>query len=295
MSAVSPKLRLHLFGGHAHELNALSLALAMARHDGAHLRILHIAETPFLPEISGLGAYGAGAEANLHEPDHVQLAQDAAAYVRAYCLHEKVPLLRPGDSPVAGQASAEFRNVSGTPATVVMQQALSCDLVVSDWNHQPDEDLSTTRSVLFGARRPIMLLPRQPHHPLSVSGVTRVFAFAWDGSRTAAQALRAAVPSMQNASEVYILHAMTGRAALDTVAAADVLAYLRSHGISATFVQCDRGGRSVGQTIVAEAEARSVGLLALGAYSRGHLAERVFGGVTRHVLRHARLPLLLAH
>ena len=36
-------------------------------------------------------------------------------------------------------------------------------------------------------------------------------------------------------------------------------------------------------------------LLVMGAYSHWRWQERVFGGVTEHVLRKARMPVLMSH
>ena len=43
------------------------------------------------------------------------------------------------------------------------------------------------------------------------------------------------------------------------------------------------------------AEARKVGLIAMGAYGRTRLAERIFGGTTRAMLGDVTVPLLLTH
>jgi nucleotide-binding universal stress UspA family protein len=36
-------------------------------------------------------------------------------------------------------------------------------------------------------------------------------------------------------------------------------------------------------------------LLVMGAYSHWRWQERVFGGVTEHVLRNARMPVMMSH
>ena len=51
----------------------------------------------------------------------------------------------------------------------------------------------------------------------------------------------------------------------------------------------------IGQTLLAAAERHSAELLVMGGYGHSRLREMIFGGVTRHVLRHMNLPVLLAH
>ena len=53
--------------------------------------------------------------------------------------------------------------------------------------------------------------------------------------------------------------------------------------------------RSVGEVLLAEAEEVGSDLVVMGAYSQGRLRELLMGGVTRHVLAHAEVPVLMAH
>ena len=51
----------------------------------------------------------------------------------------------------------------------------------------------------------------------------------------------------------------------------------------------------VGAALLQAARAAGADLLVMGGYGRSRLRELVLGGVTRHVLTHAQLPVLLAH
>jgi nucleotide-binding universal stress UspA family protein len=52
---------------------------------------------------------------------------------------------------------------------------------------------------------------------------------------------------------------------------------------------------SVGQCLLDQAEAMDASCLMIGAYHHGPLLELVLGRVTRHVLSHASLPLIMKH
>ncbi len=52
--------------------------------------------------------------------------------------------------------------------------------------------------------------------------------------------------------------------------------------------------RSVGEALLDEASAISADLLVMGAYSQSRLRDRVPGGVTKAILNHSDLPLLMA-
>jgi nucleotide-binding universal stress UspA family protein len=54
------------------------------------------------------------------------------------------------------------------------------------------------------------------------------------------------------------------------------------------------GGEDVGRFLLSQAEAFRADLVVMGAYGHSRLTEWVFGGVTRTVLREARLPVLMS-
>lgn len=296
---MSIKSILHVFGGEAHELNALSSALALARVSRAFVRILHIAPPPILPatmDIMGYAVVAAGDASiiDVLEKDARDRSDRASAYARDYCRREEIALLADGASAVMGQAHAAFRVVTGVPDVCLIKEAYTADLVISGYSNRPDVDLQTVLTSLFNARRPILLLPRVPGEPLSSTGFARTIVFAWDGSRAAAQALREAVPHMLHAKQVFLLRIASGVDQYDDIAESDVLTYLHSHCIKAEFVHVAREGRSVGAALLHEASVLEADLLAMGAYGQSHIGEMVLGGATDHVLKHSRLPLLLA-
>ena len=53
--------------------------------------------------------------------------------------------------------------------------------------------------------------------------------------------------------------------------------------------------KNIGETLISTCETHRSALLVMGAYSHWRWHERVFGGVTEHVLREARTPVLMAH
>ena len=71
--------------------------------------------------------------------------------------------------------------------------------------------------------------------------------------------------------------------------------YLAPHGIDAELVAVSEAGRNTGESLLAEVANANADMLVMGAYSHSRLRELVFGGVTRHVLREANVPVLLIH
>jgi hypothetical protein len=96
---------------------------------------------------------------------------------------------------------------------------------------------------------------------------------------------------MTRAEVVLILNVDTD----DSVAgrAGGLMEFLAWHGISAEHRKVSKDDSSVGAAIIkacADAD-----LLVMGAYTHSRLRQLILGGVTRHVLEHATLPLLMAH
>ena len=70
---------------------------------------------------------------------------------------------------------------------------------------------------------------------------------------------------------------------------------LERHGVPVQPERVDRTeGRSAGEILLAQATAHGADLLVMGAYGHARVRELVFGGVTRHVLRAASLPVLFS-
>ena len=52
---------------------------------------------------------------------------------------------------------------------------------------------------------------------------------------------------------------------------------------------------SVGATLLSRAIEHRADLLVMGCYGHSRLSELLFGGATRHILRHMTIPVLMSH
>lgn len=148
------------------------------------------------------------------------------------------------------------------------------------------EDL--INQILDGSGRSVLLAPPRP-----AAAECRRIAIAWNGSAEASRAVAAALGLIAAAEAVDILTAESARTPGSVCRELD--AYLACHGIRATrHVIKARRDRPVGEAILDQCADLGVDLLVMGAYTRTRLQERVFGGVTRHVMGHAELPVLMA-
>ncbi len=171
------------------------------------------------------------------------------------------------------------------------------DLVV--FAETKPEDTSTAmvavEAALVNAGRPVLVAPQD----LKTPEVAKAVAIAWDGSVEAAHAVSAALPFLALASKVSILTVRTGPQQPGGTAAASpgiMLAdYLTMHGVHAAEHILEPQGRSVGQVLLEAAVDAGAGLLVMGGYGHSRLREFILGGTTRHIVTHAKLPVLMTH
>ena len=173
----------------------------------------------------------------------------------------------------------------------VVRQARFADLVLVQrtivQSGADYEDL--VNHVVDGAGRPILLVPPRP----AADAGARI-AIAWNGSAESARAVSAALGLIGAAEAVDILTAESQRT--PGAVGRKLATYLACHDVKAArHVLTGQRNRSVGEAILDKCLELGSDLLVMGAYTHTRLQERVFGGVTRHVLSHAGLPVLMAH
>jgi nucleotide-binding universal stress UspA family protein len=122
-------------------------------------------------------------------------------------------------------------------------------------------------------------------------------AIAWNGSAESARALHSALPLLRHASRIVLLsgerHAPFSAPRRNSEI--DIARYLEWQRLRVERVNIEADGDYAGVAILEEAQRASADLLVLGAYGRTRFSEWFLGGVTRHMLEHATLPLLMRH
>ncbi len=70
---------------------------------------------------------------------------------------------------------------------------------------------------------------------------------------------------------------------------------LAEHGIAVEMHALPIGGGPLGAALLGKAHELGADMLVMGAYQHSPLREFLLGGVTRHMLAHGDLPMLLRH
>ena len=142
-------------------------------------------------------------------------------------------------------------------------------------------------SVVLAAGRPVLVVPSG----INYLEVRRVMV-AWKDTREARRAVSDALPILRLARRVDVVSVTGGD---QTSGAADVAAYLSTHGIEATSSEHRSEGTGDADTLLYLASEHAYDLIVMGAYGHGRLREMVLGGVTRDILRRAPTCSLLSH
>jgi len=193
-------------------------------------------------------------------------------------------------SPGPGGLTAQWVETTGRRDDLLPRRARLADLSVFtrlDDDAAPDQQ-GLIEATLLGAGRPLLLVP-----PTAPQSIGHAVAIAWNGSAEAARAVAYAMPLIESASAVHVLTA--GTAAAETDPSAELAEYLEWRGITCERRPVSADGEAVGVALLSTAADAGADLLVMGGYGRSRLRELVLGGVTRHVLAHADMPILMAH
>jgi nucleotide-binding universal stress UspA family protein len=284
------RLLLPLTGTAAGEA-ALATALIAARIWNAHLHCLHVrVDARDVAPLAGEGLSGAMIEEMMAATERE--SGERAGRVRA--LFERFASTAGG---VALAESAEaalkhdgptlsFASIAGREEDIVAQQSRLYDIAVVP-HPEADEDVSSSdalHAVLFDSGRPVLIAPRIAPDAIG----TRV-CIAWNGTAESAAAVAAALPWLHRAQAIRILYADEYQRRGPT--AEGIQAYLRWHEIQAATALFKPQTREVGAGLLGAARDFGADLLVMGAYSHSRLRQLILGGVTRHVLENADIPV----
>lgn len=143
--------------------------------------------------------------------------------------------------------------------------------------------------VLSGGR-PVLLVP----YAFRQQRLGEHVLIAWNGSREAARAVADAMPILEAAARISVLAVDPGDA-LGDAPGADIALHLARHDIRVEAAQMESHGLSPANILLNRVADLSVDMIVMGAYGRSRLRELVLGGVTRDILRHMTVPVLMSH
>jgi nucleotide-binding universal stress UspA family protein len=183
--------------------------------------------------------------------------------------------------------SAEWIDIEGLLEPLVGEWGRRSDFLVlnrlEQRSHAPHR--LALRAALFDTDRPVLVVPPGP----ATSFGERV-AIAWrDDPRT----VRAVLPALRLLPHAGQVHVLAGHR--EDRPPPTLPAVIAEHGIDAALHILPVGGGAFGEALLAKAHALGADMLVMGAYTHSGLRQLLLGGVTRYMLAHADLPLLMRH
>jgi nucleotide-binding universal stress UspA family protein len=184
-------------------------------------------------------------------------------------------------------ASACWHEVEGLRSELVARRGRVADLLVVPQGRNGTIS-STLEAAILQSGSPVLVMPRT-----QTNFAPQCIAIAWNGSPEAARAVCSALPLLRRCGDVRIL---THETTSSRVPGPEALqAYLQCHGIDSEPQRVEQLHRSDGADLLQAAESEACDLIVMGAYSHHRLQQQAFGGVTRYLLQHSPIPLLLCH
>jgi nucleotide-binding universal stress UspA family protein len=267
---------------------ALAAAFAVAGNFNAHVNALFVRIDPrdAVP-VMGEGLSGALIEEIMRaaETEANRDAEVARQQFQVACNAAKAELVETPPGPDA--VSAALRERLGSADEVVAREGRLADLIVLP-KPKHDPSMITLEAAMLGTARPLLMAP--PSVPARIGSTV---AIAWNGGIESARAVSAAMPFLVQADAVHVLTAETS--ATRGEEADQLTDYLAWHGVQVRTSRFKSLGAPVGATLLNRAGELGADLLVMGGYGHSRMRELILGGVTRHVLAYAEMPILLAH
>ncbi|MFT8719028.1 universal stress protein [Acetobacter sp.] len=272
---------------------AFILGANFARRFSAHLAVLHVrSDGRDIAPLAGEGLTGGMVEelmATAEKEGNKRTREIHDAFESFAARTPDIEAVPPRIPFPQGKPSMSFNVLHGAENEVVPWHARLSDFTLVPHPDSGDEVSSSEalHAVLFDSGRPAVIAPREPMPHM----VKRV-CIAWNGTAEAASALRGVLAWASTAERVRVLHCEDyQRRGPD---AREVVDYLSMHNIMADRHEFQPIDRDMGRGLLGACQDFGADMLAMGAYSHSRLRQLILGGVTRHVLEHSTLPVLMS-
>jgi nucleotide-binding universal stress UspA family protein len=196
--------------------------------------------------------------------------------LRAHGLGGEWHLLSPGETAVFIDLAKSF------DLTILGQ--LSPE--IRSTGFRPDE-------IVIATGRPVLVVP----YAGAFDTVGRRALVAWDGTREAARAANDALPLLENAEAVTVMFVGARETALEEhhPSIERMVHHLQRHGIAARAEETLQGDLRISDVLLSRAADLAADLLVAGAYHHSQLREALVGGVSRELLDHMTVSVLMSH
>ncbi len=256
----------------------LDFALELAARHGAHLTGLHLTYDPIIMS----DPYAVWAPMMLEWEESAEEKQNIAKE-QFYSSAKKAAV------------NVDWAGYRSSDAGHVIAHARASDLAIigqrnpNDVSNDAGNNLADLLALKLG--RPVLYLP----YAGNISAKLNKIMVAWDGGREAARAMADALPFLAAAKQVTVL-SISEQADLDNdLPDINIAGYLARHEVKVDIERNQGVDIDPADWLLSRANELDADLLVMGAYGHNRMTEMVLGGVTRSLLRHMTLPVLMSH
>ncbi|MEO6298895.1 MAG: universal stress protein [Paracoccaceae bacterium] len=261
---------------------AINAASRMALGNEGHLNVLAVGIDRTQLGFSDMGAGSMLTQMSMEQADgDAKLASDAATAA----LTEQDPALRWGLQTEVAQLG-ELSVIVGTAARYV-------DLVVQCLPYGTNRGFdaeAVVEAALFEGHAPVLIVP-DGTDVTSLANPKRIIV-AWDDSPEALNAAKRALPLLRGADRVEVT--VVDPASVGTEPGALLCQFLVRHGVKAEVTALPRNLPTVAEVLQQHALDQNADMLVMGAYGHSRLREAIFGGSTRSMLEHSKIPVFMS-
>jgi nucleotide-binding universal stress UspA family protein len=193
--------------------------------------------------------------------------------------------------------NGEWRQAQGNVATVAALHARYSDLTICGAPHT--EGMygnlpNLAEELVMQTGGPVLVVPGE----LKSDDIGTSIVVGWDASREAARAVHDGLDFLTNAKQTVVVSAnpRSGESAgtHGEAVGADLGVLLARHGVKVE-ARAVKAHKSAGEILLDAVDSEGADLLVMGAYGHSRVREMVLGGVTRHILAHPKVAVLMSH
>jgi nucleotide-binding universal stress UspA family protein len=188
----------------------------------------------------------------------------------------------------------DWHLLDASEETELIELAKSFDLTIT--GQLAPEARSTAfrpEDIAVGTARPVLVIP----YAGTFDTVGKRVLIAWDGSREAVRAVNDALPLLGEAEAVTVMFVGPRETELERqrLSLDRIVRHLRRHTIAAQLEESLQGGIAVSDVLLSRAMDLGADLIVTGVYHHSRLRESLIGGVSRELLEHMTVPVLMSH
>jgi nucleotide-binding universal stress UspA family protein len=278
-----------LLDGSPRDAAKLTVAVALARRNNAHLTGFCALELLLPKDMSfALGGY----------PDLWALPEFARQVEDQGMAKATVIETNFRDVLRREGMNGDWQFETGPVIPAVTSRAQAADLLVvgqvDPENPLPPVARTLVQDVLMTSGRPLLIVPYAGQFE-TIGTNTLV---GWTHTRESARAVHDALAVIQPGTKVTVLAVESAGSVSDTASlpTADIAEHLARHGLEVAGARTVlSGGLSVADALLDHASDMGADLLVIGGYGHSRTREMIMGGVTRGLLQHMTVPVLMSH